>query len=364
VSLQTTENRITDNSNPNARPDYSINPQELEFGKKFAANMFVANYRSGKWEPGELSPLTNFSLHPAALVLHYAQGVFEGLKTYRVGEGKFQLFRPELNARRMVHSAERMALPPYPEADFLDAVSAVVKTNLNFVPEAPGTLYIRPTLIGTEPCIGVRASSEALFYIICLPAGSFFKSDSPGPGAVDVLVSEDAARAFKGGTGSAKAAANYALSLKTIKDAKEVGCAQVLFLDAEKKEYLEEMGGMNVFFSDGTSLITPDLNDTILEGVTRRSIIDFAKSEGIKVEERRISIHELLSGIESGKITEGLACGTAAVVTGIKSLKMSKSLKSYALSAAPGPMTTRLYDAITGIQFGRRPAPEGWVRAL
>jgi branched-chain amino acid aminotransferase len=356
--------QIVDNSIV-SQPDYSLNPHELEFGKAFAANMFSCEFRDGAWrQDGELKALETFNLHPASLVFHYAQGVFEGMKAYKGANGEIRLFRPQLNARRMCYSAWRMALPEFPEEWFLSAVRAVVLANKDYIPEAPGSLYIRPTLIGTEACLGVRASAEAVFFVICLPSGSFFKSDVPGPGAVDVLVSEDAPRAFRGGTGSAKAAANYAISLKTIKDAKEMGCAQVLFLDAAEHKYVEEMGGMNVLFSDGKKLITPELTDTILDGVTRRSIIDLARDEGIPVEERKVTIDEIVTGARNGTITEGIACGTAAVVTSIRSLKLSRSQEVVKFATAPGPLTERIFNDLTGIQYGRREDPFCWGEVI
>jgi len=257
-----------------------------------------------------------------------------------------------------------MCLPEIPEAFYLEATEALVRANKNFIPECPGNLYLRPTMIATEPCIGVRSGNEILFFMIALPAGRYFKGDVEGPGAVDVLVSEDVSRASKGGTGAAKAAANYAISIKTIQEGKELGCAQVIFLDAVHGEYVEELGGMNVFFSDGKKLITPELTDTILSGVTRKSIIEYAQAKSIPVEERKVSIKEILSGIGNGTITEGMACGTAAVITGIKSFKLSRAGTVVQFPAAPGPLTNRLYDALTGIQFGTAPDEFGWRRTI
>lgn len=347
-----------------AHPNFSLNPAELEFGRRFAANMLTCTYKDGKWGEAEIKPLEDFQLHPAAIVFHYGQAVFEGLKAYKAKKGSFLLFRPELNAERLNHSAWRLDLPELPMEFLLRAFEDVVRSNKMFVPDTPGSLYLRPTMIGTEACLGVRGAKEVLFYIIALPSGSYFKDVPMGAGAVNVLVSEDVARASRGGLGTAKAAANYAVSLKTIREGKDIGCAQVLFLDSATGEYLEEMGGMNVFFSDGKKLITPELSGEILVGVTRRSILEYAAKAGIPVEERKISLKEILTGIKNGTITEGLACGTAAVVTGIKSLMLSKSGEVLTLPPAPGPMTSKLYSALTGIQFGSAPDEMGWVREV
>lgn len=351
---------ITDNSIA-AKPDYSLDPEQLEFGKRFAANMFVCEYNNGKWGVGEIKPLEDFNLHPAAIVFHYGQALFEGMKAFLGPDGKPLLFRPLENAKRLNKSAERLDFPTFPEEFFLDAVKKVVSTNRAFIPEKPGNLYIRPCMIGVEPCIGVRGSTENLFFIIALPTGSYFKGvGASGVGTVPVLISQDVARAAAGGLGGVKAAANYAVTLKTIKEAKELGYSQVLFLDAEKREYIEEMGGMNVFFYDGRKLITPSMTDTILEGITRKSILELAPRLGIEVEERRLALKEIFEGIKSGAISEAFACGTAAVLTGISSFKLSVDGSVCSLKQAPGEITKKIYSALTAIQRGEAEDPFGW----
>jgi branched-chain amino acid aminotransferase len=352
---------ITDKSIP-AKPDYSLDPELLEFGKKFAANMFVCEYKNGKWGEGQLKPLEDFKLHPAAIVFHYGQALFEGMKAFKGPDGQALLFRPMENARRLNKSAERLAFPTFPEDFFLEAVKKVVSSNYSFIPGKPGNLYIRPAMIGVEPCIGVRSSVENLFFIIALPTGSYFKNTAVNDvGTVPVLISEDVARAARGGLGGVKAAANYAVTLKTIAEAKDQGYSQVLFLDAEKREFLEEMGGMNIFFYDGEKIFTPKLSDTILEGITRKSIIEIAPRLGIKVEERKIPLVEILEGIEKGEITESFACGTAAVLTGISSFKLSNKGNIYNLKNPAGPITKKIYSALTAIQRGETEDPFNWV---
>jgi len=351
---------ITDNSIP-AKPDYSLDPEQLEFGKRFAANMFVCEFHDGKWGAGEIKPLEDFKLHPAAIVFHYGQALFEGMKAYLGPDGEPLLFRPLENAKRLNKSACRLDLPQFPEELFLEAVKKVVSTNRAFIPEKPGNLYIRPAMIGVEPCIGVRGSADNIFFIIALPTGSYFKNvGASGVGTVPVLISEDVARAAKGGLGGVKAAANYAVTLKTIHEAKDLGYSQVLFLDAQKREFIEEMGGMNVFFYSEGKLITPSMTDTILDGITRKSILELAPTLGIEVDERKISLKEIVDGINSGSVTEAFACGTAAVLTSISSFKLSIQGTVCKLKEAPGPVTKKIYSALTAIQRGEAEDPFGW----
>ncbi len=358
MMYQITDNRI------DAKPDYSLDPLQLEFGKRFAPNMFSCEYKNGAWSTGQLKPVDKLSLHPAAIVFHYGQAIFEGMKAYLGPEGTPLLFRPEENARRMIKSAHRLDLPEIPEELFLQAVSLVVESNLAYIPLSPGSLYLRPTMFGTEGCLGVRGSSEVLFYILALPTGSYFKGNAQGPGSVSVMVSEDVARASRGGLGAAKAAANYAVSLKTIREGKERGCSQVLFLDAQGTGQIEEMGGMNIFFVEGTKLMTPALTDTILEGITRKSIVELAPTLGYQVEQRKISMAEVTEGIRHGRISEAFACGTAAVITGINAFRFSEADSVVELSSAPGPVTSELYQTLTAIQYGRAEDRFNWVRPV
>lgn len=351
---------ITDKS-IEAKPDYSLDPEQLVFGKSFAANMFVCEYKDGQWGVGEIKPLEDFKLHPAAVVFHYGQALFEGMKAFLGHDGQPLLFRPLENAKRLNKSAARLDLPTIPEEFFLEAVKKVVSTNRAFIPESPGNLYLRPTMIGVEPCIGVRGSTENLFFIIALPTGSYFKGVGvSGVGSVAVLISQDVARAAAGGLGGVKAAANYAVTLKTIREAKDQGYSQVLFLDAQKSQYIEEMGGMNIFFYIGNKLVTPSMSDTILEGITRKSILELAPKLGIEVEEKRISLKEIFDGIQNGSISEAFACGTAAVLTGISSFKLSLDHSICNLKESPGPVTKKIYAALTAIQRGEAEDIFGW----
>jgi branched-chain amino acid aminotransferase len=343
------------------QPDRSLDPSQIDFGRWVTPNFFHVEYAGGKWGEPLVSPVENFSLHPAALVFHYAQAIFEGLKAYRWADGSLALFRVESNARRFNASAARMDMPHVPEDLFIDAVHNLVDLERNFVPAEPGSLYIRPTMIATEPCIGVRGANNFIFFVLTLPAGGYFKETSGGIGAVKVQVAETAARAAIGGTGAVKAAANYAVTLKTINEAKDHGCAQVLYLDARGNRQVEEMGGMNVFFLREGKLVTPPLNGTILPGITRDSILQLAPVLGVEVLEEPITIDEVESQVHAGKITEAFACGTAAVVTGISALRFEDGRTLNIGGGQPGPLSQALYSRIIGMQFGREADPFGWV---
>ncbi|MFN7934877.1 MAG: branched-chain amino acid aminotransferase [Bryobacteraceae bacterium] len=345
---------------PQAAPP-SLDPKNIAFGKMFTPHFFCCEYRGGQWQNARIEPVHNFSLHPAALVFHYAQAIFEGLKAYEHADGSIALFRPEMNARRFNASAARMSMPHVDEQLFLDAVHELVKADHAYTPSFPGSLYVRPTLIGTEPCIGVKSSSEFIFFILTLPAGSYFPELPSGAGAVDVLISESVVRAARGGTGHVKAAANYAVTLQVITQAKEVGCAQVLFLDSSNDRRVEEMGGMNILFVDGGELVTPALGGTILNGVTRDSILTLARDMGLKVREEAYGFGDMLARIRSGRITEVMACGTAAVITGIRGFKLENGDRIAVGDAAPGPVTNQLFEQLQGIQYGRIPDRHGWV---
>ncbi len=343
-------------------PGTDLNPARLEFGRHTAPLWYRAWYRNGQWERGRVEPWNTINLHPAAIVLHYAQSIFEGLKAYKTGDGSAVLFRPGMNARRMVHSATRMAMPPYPEQAFVEGIKALVDCQRKWIPEYPGSLYIRPTMFGTEACLGVRASHEYLFYVIVLPSGSYFPGLPPGQtGAVRVFASESVGRAAVGGTGDAKASANYSVTLQIIEAAKKKGCAQVMFLDSHGGRTVEEMGGMNVFFLRGGTLITPPLTGTLLAGVTRDSILKLAPALGIPVREEPVLFDQLLADVKAGKVNEAFACGTAAVITGIESFLLESGSEVRVGDGQVGPVTHRLFDALTNIQYGRAKDPFGWV---
>jgi branched-chain amino acid aminotransferase len=341
-------------------PTYSLAPEKIEFGRQCTPNFLISEYRDGRWNEPRVEALHNFSMHPASNVFQYGQAIFEGLKAYRQPNDRVVLFRPELNAHRFEESALRMGMPPIDEEVFLEGARVLVDMERSFIPEAPGTLYLRPTMIGTEPSLGVRASNEFIFYIITLPSGSYFK-EVQGTAAVRVFVEQSTSRAAPGGTGSIKAAANYAVTLKSIRDAKERGCSQVLFLDATRRQRVEEMGGMNVFFVRNGELITPRLNGTILPGVTRASLLELGPDLGIPAAEFDIDIDQVVEEAQSGVITEAFACGTAATVVGISELVFADGRTVPMGDGQAGPITTRLFEAIHAIQFGRTPDRFGWT---
>lgn len=355
--------KIANLTQPGA-PVEPLDPAKLEFGKMFTPNLFVMDYRGGAWINPRIQPLGPFSLHPASTVFHYSQTVFEGLKAFRQDDGRVVLFRAEMNAKRLRRSSARLAIPEIDEALFLDAVSALVENERHFVPHAPGCLYVRPAVIGVDASLGVKSSSEFIFFVLTLPSGSYFKGAGTGPGAIDVLVSTSVVRAAPGGTGSAKTGGNYAGTLQITEEAKRLGCSQVLFLDARDHRYVEEMGGMNVMFVHNGRVRTPPLTDTILAGVTRESVLVLAKEHGFDAREEPISIDEVVEGVKDGSVTEMIACGTAAVVIGIKSLTFEDGSRITLPGGCPGRVTTALYEALVGIQYGRLPDRHGWVRKV
>ena len=342
-------------------PETDLDPATLEFGRNFCPNMFLVEYAKGQWNDPRIEPLRPLQLHPGAIALHYGQTIFEGLKAFRQPDGRVAVFRPELNARRLNVSAGILAMPALPEELFVEATRQLVAVERSYVPRAPGSLYIRPTMIATEGCLGVKSASEYLFYIVVLPTGSYFKETAGGAGSVRVLISESSVRAVPGGTGAAKAGGNYAATLRITARAKELGCAQVLFLNAIDRRSIEEMGGMNIFFVRKGTLVTPPLTDTILKGTMRDTIIRSAADLGVAVEETRLDINDVLREVASGEITEGIACGTAAALTGINSFTRESGETVTFGTGAPGPITSRLYEHIQAIQRGLKPDKYGWL---
>ncbi|MDQ2840754.1 MAG: branched-chain amino acid aminotransferase [Acidobacteriota bacterium] len=343
-------------------PQTALDPKKIVFGKTFAPNMFVCEYEEGRWRDPRIEPLHSLSLHPAALVLHYAQAIFEGMKAFRQADGSVALFRPEMNAARLQKSANRMCMPLVDEELFLSAVSELARVEEDFALAEPGSLYLRPVMIGTEASIGVRSSNQFVFYVMALPSGAYFPEAHGGPGAVRVLISDSVVRAAPGGTGSVKAAANYAVTLKVISDAKERDCAQVLFLDITPERHVEEMGGMNIMFVENGTVVTPPLNETILPGVVRDSILTLASDIGIPTREHAYSIEELLTKLKTGVLTEAFACGTAATVTGIAMFKTERG-ETFPF-AAPGPLSEKLYQQLTAVQYGRTADKHGWLKTV
>ena len=345
-------------------PTEPLVARSLEFGKMFTPNFFVAEYHAGEWRNARIQRLEPFSLHPASMVFHYCHTVFEGLKAYRHDNGRIVLFRPDLNAKRFQRSAERLRIPEISEAFFLEAVQALVENERHFVPQAPGCLYIRPVVMGVDAALGVKSSHDFVFFILTLPSGPYFKDAGEGSGAITVLVATSTVRSAPGLMGAVKAGANYAGTLKITEDARALGCSQVLFLDAREHRYVEEMGGMNVMFVHNGTLRTPPLTDTILDGVTRASLLQIAKDLGIPTSEAPIAIDEIAAGVKAGTVTEAMACGTAAVVIGIRRLVFEDRTSLDLPGSIPGEITAKLYNALVAIQYGRAADPHGWVREV
>lgn len=333
------------------------------FGKYFTDHMAAIDWSLEQgWHDARIMPYGPLQLDPAASVLHYAQEIFEGLKAYRHQDGSIWAFRPQVNAERFQMSARRLALPELPTALFLESIQQLIRIDADWVPSQPDTCaYIRPFMISNESFLGVRAAQRAAYYVIVSPAGSYFGN---GMKPVSIWLSADYSRAGKGGTGAAKCGGNYASSLVPQQEATANGCSQVLFLDAEEHKYLEELGGMNIFLvrKDGT-LLTPKLSGSILNGVTRASILQLAGDMGLKVEERRIAIDEWRDGIATGDITEVFACGTAAVVAPVNMLK-GKDFTCGDSNAPAGKVTLDIYKKLTDIQYGRAADPHGWMVRL
>ena len=333
------------------------------FGKVFTDHMVTIDWDEGRgWHSATLGPRGPLSLDPACAVLHYAQEIFEGLKAYRLADGTMALFRPEQNARRFNHSADRLAMPNLPEETFVEAVrQAVLADKAWFPPVEGGSLYIRPFMIATEAFLGVRPAKQYKFMVILSAAGNYFRSGAP---AVSIWVSQDYTRAAPGGTGAAKCGGNYAASLVPHANAVARGMDQVCFLDAAEHRWVEELGGMNLFFvfDDGT-LLTPPLSGTILAGITRDSLITIAREEGLTVLEERYAIDEWRADAASGRLTETFACGTAAVVTAIGKVA-SRDGEFTVGSGGPGQTTQRLRDKLVSIQRGTAEDKHGWVMRL
>lgn len=330
------------------------------FGNHFTDHMFLAEWTpDAGWEDARVVPYGPLSIDPATAVLHYAQEIFEGLKAYVHEDGSVWLFRPEANAARMQRSARRLALPELPDDWFLGSVRALIEADRDWVPSGgEKSLYLRPFMFGSEAFLGVRPSRHVTYSVIASPAGAYFAG---GVEAVSIWLSTEYSRAGAGGTGAAKCGGNYAASLLPQQEAAEHGCAQVAFLDATEHRWVEELGGMNLYFvhSDG-SIVTPELSGSILEGVTRDSILPLAADLGHEVIERKVGIDEWREGTADGSITEVFACGTAAVVTPVRSLKWDGG-EAMTGDGEAGKVTTDIRSALVDIQYGRADDRHGWM---
>jgi branched-chain amino acid aminotransferase len=335
-------------------------PETLGFGTIMAPIMASCEYDNGKWGDLSIVPYGPITMYPTAKVLHYAQEIFEGMKAYRVkGEGPF-IFRPEENHLRFNRSAERMAMPHIPREIFQQAVFDVVAYAANFIPRRSGeSLYIRPFMFATEETLGIKPSEKFKFMVIASPSASYFTSGNN----LSVLIERDSSRAFPGGTGFAKAGGNYAASLLSSIKAKNLGFVQTLWLDGREKKYIEEMSGMNFFAVINNVLTTPLLNDTILDGITRKSILQLAKNLNIEVEEVKLDIEYLIAKINSGECSEAFACGTAAIITPIDYLA-EESGERYPLRNPNGPIANKLRDLLLAIQEGREKDINNWVHKI
>lgn len=347
------------NPNPLAADEREALLRNPGWGRNFTDHMVTIRYAEGRgWHDGKIGPRSEVRLEPGSMVLHYSQEIFEGLKAYRLPDGGAALFRPSANARRFRNSAERLAMAPLPEDLFLESVRTLVSVDRDWIPSAEGAaLYLRPFMIATEIALGTKPSAEYLYCVVASPVGSYFKG---GVAAVTLWVSENYTRAAPGGTGAAKCGGNYAASLAAQAEGTREGCDQVVFLDAVERRWIEELGGMNVFFvfADGT-LQTPPLTGTILPGVTRDSLITLARDLGYTVREQPYAIDAWQADAASGRLSEAFACGTAAVITPIGRVK-GKNRDFTMGDGQPGTVTQRLRAALTDIQFGRAPDPHGW----
>lgn len=350
--------RIEKTLTPKEKPDES----NLGFGKIFTDHMFVMNYTEGKgWHDARIVPYQNLSLAPSAMVFHYGQEMFEGLKAYRGADGKARLFRPDMNAKRTNASNKRLCIPELPEEYFLDAVKTLVKFEEDWIPSAPGTsLYIRPFIIATDEFLGVAPSETYLFLIILSPSGAYYSS---GLAPVGIWIEDEYVRAVRGGMGFAKTGGNYAASLAGQVKAHDDGYSQVLWLDGVERKYIEEVGAMNIFFKIDGKIVTPMLNGSILPGITRDSVIQLCKSWGYDVEERKFSVEELINAQKSGKLEEVFGTGTAAVISPVGKLRYCDDVMEIN-GGKIGPVSQKIYDTVTGIQNGTVDDKFNWVVKL
>ncbi|WP_200814966.1 branched-chain amino acid aminotransferase [Scatolibacter rhodanostii] len=348
--------KIEKTTHPKPKP---ADESKLGFGKIFTDHMFIAKYKDGAgWYDASIVPYGPIELDPSLMSLHYGQSIFEGLKAYRGVDDEIRLFRPEKNFARLNYSAERMCLPQIDEDFALKALKALVDLDQEWIPHAEGTsLYLRPFMFGTDQYVGVHPSSEVYFMIICSPVGAYYPT---GLDPVKIIVEDKYVRAVKGGTGYIKTAANYAQSLKAQQEAEEKNYSQVLWLDGIEHKYIEEVGTMNIFFVFEDEIVTPALNGSILSGITRMSCVDMLKEWGLPVVERQISIDEVIEGSQNGRLKECFGSGTAAVISPVGELMIGEN-KLIFNDGKIGELSQRLYDELTGIQWGKVEDKLGWM---
>ena len=353
------EIKVTKTTNPKTKP---AKGEKLGFGKIFTDHMFMMNYTEGKgWHDARIVPYGAIELEPAAMVFHYGQEMFEGLKAYKGADGKIRLFRPDMNAKRANASNERLCIPEIPEDIFVEAIKEVVKIDADWVPEEDGTsLYIRPFVIATDEFLGVAPSKTYLFIVILAPSGAYYEN---GLAPVGIWIEDEYVRAVKGGMGFAKTGGNYAASLAAQVKAHDDGYSQVLWLDGVERKYIEEVGAMNIFFKIDGKIITPMLNGSILPGITRNSVIELCKRMGYTVEERKVSVDELVEAAKNGKLEECFGTGTAAVISPVGKLRYKDDV--YMINNNEiGEVSQKLYDKVTGIQWGKCEDELGWTVTL
>ncbi len=333
--------------------------EDLKFGNIFSDHMFIMDYTEGAgWHDARIVPYSSINYEPAIMVFHYGQAIFEGLKAYKKAGGEVVLFRPDQNMKRLNNSCDTLCIPKIDEDFAVEALKKLVAIDKDWVPEAPDTsLYIRPFIIATEPHVGVHPSNSYQFIIITGPVGAYYKE---GLNPVKIYVEDHYVRAVVGGLGEAKASANYAASLKAQMVAAKKGYTQVLWLDGVERKYIEEVGTMNVFFVIGDEVVTPMLTGSILPGITRKSCLELLRSWGLKVSERKVSIQEIYDAHANGQLKEAFGTGTAAVISPIGELCWGGN-KIKLSGGKIGQLSQKLYDELTGIQYGKKPDPFNWV---
>jgi branched-chain amino acid aminotransferase len=352
---------VTKTTAPKQKPD----PDKLVFGRFFTDHMFIMDYSDGKgWHDGRIVPYGPLSIDPAAAVLHYGQEMFEGLKAYKAPDGRILLFRPDMNAKRTNQTNDRMCIPLIDEELFIEAIKAVVRVDADWIPNKPGTsLYIRPFIFADDAFLGVHPAHHFKFVIILSPVGAYYGTGSNGLATQRIFVEEEYVRAAPGGTGAAKVGGNYAGSLKAQMKAAQAGCAQVLWLDAVERRYVEEIGTSNAFFVIGDEIITSPLTGTILPGVTRDSVIRLLKKWGMNIQERRLSIDDVVRAAEDGTLKEVFATGTAAVISPVGEL-LYRNRSILINNNEVGALSQKLYDTLYGIQTGTVEDDMGWTVAV